>query len=86
MKKLKLYLETPTIIMVGPDQDPIRQAITKDFFRMVAEKSDEYELLTSPMVIRELNNAKTEEKQNPLCRFWKHSNIPNYLKMMKRKI
>ena len=79
MKKLKLYLETPTIIMVGPDQDPIRQAITKDFFRLIAEKSDEYELFISPMVIRELNNAKSEEKRKRSLSFLdtlEHTELP----------
>jgi len=79
MKRLKLYLETPTIIMLGPDQDPIRRAITEDFFRIVSEKPDEYELLTSPMVVRELNNAKTEEKRKLSLSFLetiKHTELP----------
>jgi len=40
--------------MVGPDQDPIRRAITEEFFRIVDEKSDEYELFISPVAIEEL--------------------------------
>ena len=54
MRKTRLYLEASPIIMVAPDQDPIRQAITKEFFRIVAENSDEYELFVSPVTIEEL--------------------------------
>jgi len=56
MRKIRLYLETSPIIMIGPDQDPIRQAITREFFRIVAERADEYELFVSPMTIQELEN------------------------------
>jgi hypothetical protein len=49
--------------MMSPDQDPVRQAITKEFFRIVAEKPDEYELFISPVTIEELGKAKTEEKR-----------------------
>jgi hypothetical protein len=46
MRKTRLYLEASPIIRVGDDESPIRQAITKEFFRIVAEKSDDYELVT----------------------------------------
>jgi hypothetical protein len=49
--------------MVTPDQDPIRQAITKEFFRIVMENPDEYELFISPVATEELDRAKTEEKR-----------------------
>ena len=32
MRKTRLYLDTSLIVMVGPDQDPIRQAMTNEFF------------------------------------------------------
>ena len=63
MRKTRLYLEASPIIMVAPDQDPIRQAITKEFFRIVSENPDEYELFISPVTIEELVNAKTDEKR-----------------------
>ena len=63
MRKIKLYVETSPIIMIaGSDQDPIRQAITKEFFRIVAEKSDEYELLISPVTIEELNAGDPDQR------------------------
>jgi hypothetical protein len=49
--------------MLGPDQDPIRRAITEDFFRIVAERADEYEVFVSPVTIEEINKAKSEEKR-----------------------
>ena len=63
MRKTRLYLETSVIIMVEPDQDPVRHAITNEFFRVVAERSDEYELFVSRMTIDELNNVKSNDKR-----------------------
>ena len=64
MRKIRLYLDTSPIIMVEPDQDPIRQAITNEFFRVVSERPDEYDLFVSHVTIDELNNADSEEKRN----------------------
>ena len=50
-------------MMVAPGQDPVRQAITKKFFRVVAENPDKYELFLSPVTIGELGDAKKEEHQ-----------------------
>ena len=63
MRKTRLYLESSSIIMMSPGQDPVRQGITKEFFRVVSENPDEYELLLSPVTIGELGKAKTEEKR-----------------------
>ena len=57
MRKTRLYLEASPIIMMEPDQDPVRQAITKEFFRIVAKKPDEYELFVSPVTIEELRTT-----------------------------
>jgi len=65
--------------MVNPDQDPVRQAITKEFFRIVAEKSDEYELFVSPVTLDELKDAKTEEKRRAATAFLEkltHTELP----------
>ena len=68
MRKTRLYLESSPIIMVAPDQDPLRQSVTKEFFRIVTENPDEYELFLSPVTIDELENARKEEhrKSNAL--------------------
>ena len=63
MRKIRLYLEASPVIMMEPDQDPVRRAITEDFFRIVAEKSDEYELFISPVTLEELADTESEEKR-----------------------
>jgi len=79
MRKIRLYVEASPIIMIGPDQDPIRQAITNEFFRIASEKSEEYELFISPMTIRELDKTESEEKRTASFEFlnsiW-HTRIP----------
>jgi predicted nucleic acid-binding protein len=55
--------------MVMPDQDPTRQAITKEFFRLIAKNADEYELFLSPVTMEELGDAKTEEKRKAAFAF-----------------
>jgi hypothetical protein len=37
-RRIRLYLDTSSIIMMESGQDPRRQAITKDFFRLTAER------------------------------------------------
>jgi hypothetical protein len=71
MRKTRLYLDVSPIIMVEPEQDPVRQAVTKEFFRIVAEKSDEYELFISPVTIEELGRAESEEKRQASAEFLK---------------
>jgi predicted nucleic acid-binding protein len=55
--------------MMSPGQDPVRQAITKEFFQIVAENSNEYELFLSRVTFEELEAAKTEEKRKTSADF-----------------
>jgi hypothetical protein len=55
--------------MMSPGQDPVRQAITKEFFRIVMRNPDEYELFLSPVTLEELSEAKTEEKRKSSADF-----------------
>jgi len=72
MRKTRLYLEASPIIRVDDNNSPMRQAITKEFFRIVTEKSDEYELFISPVTIGEIDTAKTtEEKRKAATDFLK---------------
>jgi predicted nucleic acid-binding protein len=71
MRKTRLYVEASPIIMVNPDQDPIRRAVTLEFFRIVTEDSDNYELVLSPVVFEELEDAKTEEQRDATTAFLK---------------
>ncbi|MCL2710622.1 MAG: hypothetical protein FWE95_07060 [Planctomycetaceae bacterium] len=79
MRKTRLYLEASPIIMMEPDQDPIRQAATKEFFRIVAEKLDEYELFISPVTLEELRDTESEEKRQASASFLEaltHTELP----------
>jgi hypothetical protein len=71
MRKTRLYLDTSPIIRVSDSQNTIRQAMTKEFFRVVAEKPDEYELFVSPVTIEELNRTKSVEKRLASAEFLK---------------
>lgn len=68
-RKLRLYLDTSPIIMLGLDQDPIRRAITEKFFHVVSGRPNEYELLLSRVTLDELNQAKTQEKRQLAASF-----------------
>ena len=79
MRKTRIYLDTSPIIMIEPDQDPRRQAITKEFFRIMAEKSEEYELFVSPVTLEELR-AGTHERNKESIAFldaMKHEELPD---------
>ena len=70
MRKTRLYLEASPIIMIEPDQRPDWRAITQEFFRIVEENPDEYELFLSPVTIDETSTAETtEEKQKATAAF-----------------
>jgi hypothetical protein len=79
MRKTRLYLEASPIIRVGDNESPIRQAITKEFFRIVAEKSGEYELFLSPVTLEELERTESDEKRLASAEFLKsivHPKLP----------
>ena len=71
MRKTRLYLEASPIIMMSPRQDLIRQAVTKEFFRIVSECQDEYELFLSQVTFDELEDTKTEEQREANADFLK---------------
>jgi predicted nucleic acid-binding protein len=56
--------------MIQPEQRPDWRAITIEFFRIVAEKTDEYELFISPVTIDETSKAEiTEDKRKASATF-----------------
>jgi hypothetical protein len=69
MRKTRLYLESSPIIRINDDKSPIRQAITKEFFRILAERSDEYELFISRVTVEELDETKSDEKREASTAF-----------------
>jgi predicted nucleic acid-binding protein len=67
------------IIRVSDNESPIRQAITKEFFRIVSEKSDDYELFLSPVTLEELERTESDEKRLASAEFLKsivHTKLP----------
>ena len=78
MRKIRIYLETSPVIMIQPDQNPIHQAITKEFFRVIVGSKDEYELLISPVTADELDagNAEQREYSNSLLSELSYTELP----------
>ncbi len=56
-RKLRLYLDTSVISMIDTPPESERGNITKEFFRMVADTPDEFELFISPATQEELDEA-----------------------------
>ena len=61
-RKTRLYLDTSVISMIDAPVAPDKEAITKEFFRQVVERQDEFELLLSPIVDGELQNAPPDKR------------------------
>lgn len=62
MRKLRLYLDTSVISNVEAPHVPDKETITKEFFRIVSQKTDEYEVFISPMVEQELQNSPERKR------------------------
>lgn len=67
MRKIRLYLDTSVLSMPCEPENSERKSITMEFFRIVAEKSDEFELYVSPMTLSEIQDAS--EKEDELLAF-----------------
>jgi len=67
------------MIMLEPGQDPIRQAITKEFFRIVTAESDAYELFVSPVTLEELRAGSHEKNRDAvsLLGSLEHTELPD---------
>jgi len=61
-RKIRIYIDTSVISMIDTPHIPEMEAITKDFFRLVAESPDKFELLISPVVIAEVANCPDEKR------------------------
>jgi len=68
MRKFRLYLDTSVIGMMDSPRAPDKEIITKEFFRLVTGRPEEFELLISPVVIAEIRNAPTETSLKLLAR------------------
>ena len=61
MRKLRLYLDTSVISDI--DAAAERGAVTREFFRIVAQNPDDYELVISPVTLQELDMTPAERRQ-----------------------
>ncbi len=57
MRKQRLYLDTSVISDIDAPQESIRGRITKEFFRIVVENPEEYELVISPTTLEEIQES-----------------------------
>jgi predicted nucleic acid-binding protein len=60
MKRTKIYLDTSVVSMLDGS---VLCAITRDFFDIVNQDKYKYELVISPIVINEIDNAKIDKKE-----------------------
>ena len=66
MRKLRIYLDTSVISMIDAPHVPVKEAITKAFFRYVTEHPEEFELLISPVLVTEIKKCQSDEKRSKL--------------------
>jgi predicted nucleic acid-binding protein len=59
MRKTNLYLDTSVISAI--DTDSFRGKITREFFRVVTQAANDYELVVSPVTMKELLDASPEK-------------------------
>lgn len=62
MGKIRIYMDTSVISMIDAPYAPEIEAITKEFFRILIERSGEFQAYSSPMGITEINKSPQEKK------------------------
>ena len=62
MRKFRLYLDTSVIGMMDSPRAPDKEINTKEFFRLVTGRPEEFELLISPIVIAEISDCSGETR------------------------
>ena len=66
MRKLRIYLDTSVISMINAPHVPDKEAVTKEFFRYVTERPDEFELFISPVLVAEIKKCPSNERRSKL--------------------
>ena len=56
-RKLRIYLDTSVISMIDAPHLPDWEAVTKEFFRVMREQPDEFEVVVSPVALEEVRKA-----------------------------
>jgi len=56
-RKLRIYLDTSVVSTIDAPHLPDKEAITQEFFRMMEEQPEDYEVFISPVSLEEIGNA-----------------------------
>ena len=67
MRKSRIYLDTSVLSTIDAPHLPDKEAITKAFFRVMRERRDEFEVITSPVLMDEVRNAPEAIKKRSLA-------------------
>ena len=67
MRKSRIYLDTSVLSTIDAPHLPYKEAVTKAFFRMMREKSDEYEVIFSPVSLDEILDAPEDIAERSLA-------------------
>ena len=71
IRKTRLYLDTSVVSAIDAPHKPKIELETKQFFRYVRKRADEYELLVSPVLQEEIANCQ-EPKRALMQGFLEH--------------
>jgi len=67
MRKVRLYIDTSAISMLNAPLAPVKEAITKEFFRMMVTMPDEYEVIASSVLMEEIYDAPEAVRKQSLA-------------------
>ena len=66
-RKLRIYLDTSVVSTIDAPHLPDKEAITKEFFRMMVEQPDDYEVIISPVSLEEIDHAPEMIRERSLA-------------------
>ncbi|MCL2119335.1 MAG: PIN domain-containing protein [Planctomycetaceae bacterium] len=67
MRKSRIYLDTSVLSTIDAPHLSNKEAITIEFFRILEEKPDDYEVIVSPVLLDEVNNAPEAIRKRSLA-------------------
>jgi len=67
MRKSRIYLDTSVLSTIDAPHIPYKEAITIEFFRILEEEPEKYEVIVSPVLLDEVRNAPEAIKKRSLA-------------------
>ena len=67
MRKSRIYLDTSVLSTIDAPHLPYKEAVTKAFFRMLLQRLDEFEVITSPVLMGEVRAAPKDISDRSLA-------------------